>query len=74
MSSHVSAHGRGAVVATTEPGNFWNIAGIRISATDLASSVEWAYETAIVGGICENVGKFSTLVQLVHTSGAVYLN
>ena len=29
-----------------------------------------AYETAIVGGICEIVGKFS---QLVHTSGAVYV-
>ena len=36
----------------------WNLD----SATDLASSVEWAYETAIVGGICENVCKFSTLL------------
>ena len=30
--------------------------------TDLASSVEWAYETATVGSICENVGKFNTLL------------
>ena len=38
--------------------------------TDLASSVEWTYETAIVGGICENVGKFSTLLSRSCTRDA----
>ena len=52
LSSHVSAHGSGACCCDN---------GMRVC-TDLASSVEWAYETAIVGGICENVGKFSTLL------------
>ena len=54
LSSHVSGHGSGADVATTEPAEspceyFGTSLESRISATDLASSVEWAYETAIVG-------------------------
>ena len=52
LSGHVSAHGSGACCCDY---------GTRVC-TDLASSVEWAYATALVGGICENVGKFSTLL------------
>ena len=52
LSSHLTAHGSGACCCDY---------GTRVC-TELASFVEWAYETAIVGGICENVGKFSALL------------